>query len=63
MLETENGARVLNHSAYRRSIVDMEMRFLHALAMVSLRVGQSEKTFLEEFTIMLVSMPSVCFQL
>jgi hypothetical protein len=33
-----------------RGVVDMKMSFLDTLSVVSLRIGQSEQTFLEEFT-------------
>jgi hypothetical protein len=33
----------------RRGVVDMKMSFLDTLSVVSLRIGQSEQTFLEEF--------------
>lgn len=39
----------------------MEMRFFHTLTVVTLWVGQTEETLLEELTMLLVSHFQVCF--
>lgn len=33
-----------------RSVINVEMRFLQTLSMVSLRVGETKESFLEEIT-------------